>query len=128
MQLWARVAYGRNTDYTNNTTYVLSLDYGHEFDYLFLQFYNNYCYPGSQYFVSVVDTWLNWAQTIPNGPLIVLGLPAGPEAAGKSHYYFPPDKLAVAYKVARTLESSVKIIFISINNSTSAFWMCQADG
>lgn len=76
-------------------------DCGHEFDYLFLQFYNNYCYPGSQYFVSVVDTWLNWAQSIPNGPLIVLGLPAGPEAAGKSHYYFPPDKLAVVYKKIR---------------------------
>ena len=28
-----------------------------------------------------MDTWLNWAQSIPNGPLIVLGLPAGPEAA-----------------------------------------------
>lgn len=122
MQLWARVAYGYNADYTNNTSYFSSLDCGHEFDYLFLQFYNNYCYPGSQYFVSVVDTWLNWAQSIPNGPLIVLGLPAGPEAAGKSHYYFPPDKLAVVYKVARTVESSVKI---SLINSTSACWMCR---
>ena len=46
-----------------------------------------------------MDTWLNWAQSIPNGPLIVLGLPAGPEAAGKPHYYFPPDKLASVYKV-----------------------------
>ena len=46
-----------------------------------------------------MDTWLNWAQSIPNGPLIVLGLPAGPEAAGKPHYYFPPDKLAAVYKV-----------------------------
>lgn len=46
-----------------------------------------------------MDTWLKWTQSIRNGPLIVLGLPAGPEAAGKSHYYFPPDKLAAVYKV-----------------------------
>jgi len=76
-------------------------DYGHEFDYLFIQFYNNYCYPGEQYFIPVMDTWLNWAQSIPNGPLIVLGLPAGPEAAGKPHYYFPPDQLATVYKQIR---------------------------
>ena len=47
----------------------------------------------------VMDTWLNWARSIPNGPLIVLGLPAGPQAAGKPHYYFHPDKLATVYKV-----------------------------
>ena len=47
----------------------------------------------------VMDAWLNWARSIPNGPLIVLGLPAGPQAAGKPHYYFPPDKLATVYKV-----------------------------
>jgi len=74
-------------------------EYGNEFDYLFIQFYNNYCYPGDQYFLPVMDTWLKWARGIPNGPLIVLGLPAGPEAAGKPHYYFPPDKLAAVYKV-----------------------------
>ncbi|XP_068709857.1 uncharacterized protein [Montipora foliosa] len=76
-------------------------EYGHEFDFLFIQFYNNYCYPGGQYFLSVMDTWLNWARSIPNGPLIVLGLPAGPKAAGKPHYYFPPDKLASVYKQIR---------------------------
>ena len=50
-----------------------------------------------------MDTWLNWARSIPKGPLIVLGLPAGPQAAGKSHYYFPPDKLATVYKVTNLL-------------------------
>lgn len=74
-------------------------EYGNEFDYLFIQFYNNYCYPGDHYFLPVMDTWLKWTRSIPNGPLIVLGLPAGPEAAGKPHYYFPPDKLAAVYKV-----------------------------
>ena len=83
------------------------LEYGHEFDFLFIQFYNNYCYPGGQYFLSVMDTWLNWARSIPNGPLIVLGLPAGPKAAGKPHYYFPPDKLASVYKVTMK-ETSVR--------------------
>lgn len=72
---------------------------GYEFDYLFIQFYNNYCYPGSQYFVSVMDTWLKWANSISNGPLIMLGLPAGIKAAGKPEYYFPPDQLATAYMV-----------------------------
>ena len=51
----------------------------------------------------VMDAWLNWARSIPNGPLIVLGLPAGPQAAGKPHYYFPPDKLATVYKVTNFL-------------------------
>ena len=55
----------------------------------------------------VTDTWLNWARSIPNGPLIVLGLPAGPQAAGKPHYYFPPDKLATVYKVTNFLATSV---------------------
>jgi len=76
-------------------------EYGNEFDYLFIQFYNNYCYPGDIYFLPVMDTWLKWTRSIPNGPLIVLGLPAGPEAAGKPHFYFPPDKLATVYKQIR---------------------------
>lgn len=84
---------------TDHNSVSFSVDYGHEFDYLFIQFYNNYCYPGDQYFLPVMDTWLQWARSIPNGPLIVLGLPAGPQAAGKPHYYFPPDKLAQVYKV-----------------------------
>ncbi|XP_048581497.1 acidic endochitinase [Nematostella vectensis] len=74
---------------------------GSEFDYLFIQFYNNYCYPGSSYFVSVMDTWLNWANGITNGPKIILGLPAGTGAAGKPHYYFTPEKLAEKYKLIR---------------------------
>lgn len=79
--------------------FLILAEYGNEFDYLFIQFYNNYCYPEDQYFLPVMDTWLKWARSIPNGPLIVLGLPAGAQAAGKPHYYFPPDKLAAVYKV-----------------------------
>ena len=100
--------------YMNSTGYnsvSFSVDYGQEFDYLFLQFYNNYCYPGDQYFLPVMDTWLRWARSIPNGPLIVLGLPAGPQAAGKLHYYFPPDKLAQVYKVLlNAILSMLKIL------------------
>ena len=79
------------------------LEYGHKFDFLFLQFYNNYCYPGSQYFLSVLNTWLNWARNIANEPLIMVGLPAGLGAAGSPDYNFPPDQLAVAYKVINAL-------------------------
>lgn len=92
-------------------TVSFSVDYGQEFDYLFIQFYNNYCYPGDQYFLPVIDTWLQWARSVPNGPLIVLGLPAGPQAAGKPHYYFPPDKLAHVYKV------SLYVILLTITSS-----------
>ena len=79
------------------------MEYGHKFDFLFLQFYNNYCYPGSQYFLSLLNTWLNWARNIANGPLIMLGLPAGFGAAGSPDYNFPPDQLAVAYKAINAL-------------------------
>ena len=93
-------------------------EYGDEFDYLFIQFYNNYCHPGDQYFLPVMDTWLKWARSIPNGPLIVLGLPAGPEAAGKPHYYFPPDKLAAVYKVLLTDHFTVVgLVTWSLNGS-----------
>ena len=91
-----------NVPCSNDVVFVFMFnlaEYGNEFDYLFIQFYNNYCYPGDQYFLPVMDTWLKWARNITNGPLIVLGLPAAPEATGKSHYYFPPDKLAAVYKV-----------------------------
>ena len=82
-------------------TIILSTEVGHEFDYLFIQFYNNYCYPGDQYFLPVMDTWLKWTNSIQGGPRILLGLPAGTKAAGKDFYYFPPDKLAAVYKVGR---------------------------
>ena len=100
-----------NLKFRSYDTVSFSVDYGQEFDYLFIQFYNNYCYPGDQYFLPVIDTWLQWARSVPNGPLIVLGLPAGPQAAGKPHYYFPPDKLVHVYKV------SLHVILLTITSS-----------
>lgn len=91
------------TSHRSTSCSVSFPEVGHEFDYLFIQFYNNYCYPGSSYFVSVMDTWLKWTNSINNGPLILLGLPSGVGAAGKSEYYFPPGQLAVAYKVPNKL-------------------------
>lgn len=46
-----------------------------------------------------METWLKWTNSINNGPLILLGLPAGVGAAGKPEYYFPPNLLEKAYKV-----------------------------
>lgn len=62
-----------------------------------------------------MDTWLKWTNSINNGPLILLGLPAGVGAAGKPKYYFPPNQLDIAYKVLTDIiidfleNSSIKI-------------------
>jgi chitinase len=55
------------------------------FDYVWVQFYNNYC--GLNYYSSGqfnFNTWGNWAQTISINPnvKVFIGAPAGPNAAG----------------------------------------------
>ena len=55
------------------------------FDYINVQFYNNYCSPAGNQFN--FDTWANWAtQTSPNKNVkIMLTLPGSPTAAGSGY-------------------------------------------
>jgi chitinase len=58
------------------------------FDYLFVQFYNNFCSAPSG--AAFADTFAQWAALVASGgPRIVVGLPATPEAAPAGGYLDP---------------------------------------
>lgn len=72
-----------------------------EFDYLFVQFYNNYCsIDKAKYFNSSINSWFNFSITTKNkygkGPKIFIGLPASPHVRG----YQPPSVVNAAWKVS----------------------------
>lgn len=76
-------------DYSDNPM----LSGGVYFDAIFVQYYNNYC--GVQSYVPGAstqnnfnfDVWNNWATTVSANPnvKILLGVPAGPSAAGSGY-------------------------------------------
>ncbi|CAO3598104.1 unnamed protein product [Absidia cylindrospora] len=71
------------------------------FDFVWVQFYNNYCSPkGSQF---NYDTWENWAkkESINKKVELYLGIPASPSAAGSG--YLPLKELV---KTIQKLKSS----------------------
>jgi chitinase len=57
------------------------------FDYLFVQFYNNFCSAPSG--APFAETFAQWADLAASGPRIVVGLPATPEAAPAGGYLDP---------------------------------------
>ena len=79
-------------------------DVPEEFDYLFVQFYNNYCYLGDQtQFTKSINQWFSFAaQTNAihgKGPLIYIGLPSHPRASSGSQYYQTPAQVQAVYDV-----------------------------
>ena len=73
-------------------------DQGAEFDYLFVQFYNNYCYPKTDEFN--IDTWLEFSNDTPGtGPKICVGMPAAPGGSGDDKYYNTPEEVEGIYEV-----------------------------
>lgn len=83
------------------------------FDELYIQYYNNYCYPGKPvWFEDTLKQWFNLAQTIIDrygtGPKIYIGLPAHTKAAGQTKdqdpdiridYYMYASTVANIYQV-----------------------------
>lgn len=72
-----------------------------EFDYLFVQFYNNYCsIDQAKYFNSSINSWFNFSVSTKSkfgkGPKIFIGLPASPRVRG----YQPPNVVNAAWKVS----------------------------
>eukprot|EP01121_Diplochlamys_sp_Union-15-3_P006604 TRINITY_DN17098_c0_g1_i1.p1 TRINITY_DN17098_c0_g1~~TRINITY_DN17098_c0_g1_i1.p1 ORF type:complete len:341 (-),score=61.22 TRINITY_DN17098_c0_g1_i1:10-1032(-) len=69
-------------------------DAGRAFDYVTVQFYNNYCsYSGGSYFWSSFAQWASWSRTSTSSKVkIFLGLPASTGAAGGG--YLSPDTLS----------------------------------
>ena len=77
---------------------------GAEFDYLFVQFYNNYCYPGDpDQFYSNMNTWLDFTgdtqEEMGKGPKICVGMPAATGGSGDPKYYNSPDYVEEIYEV-----------------------------
>eukprot|EP00111_Clytia_hemisphaerica_P023001 TCONS_00067692-protein len=77
-----------------------------EFDYLFVQFYNNYCsIDKTKFFNQSIASWFNFAMTTKQkygkGPLIFIGLPASPRVNG----YQSPDVVRKAWQTVKTNES-----------------------
>jgi len=73
----------------------------HEFDYLFVQFYNNYCaLDKTKFFNQSIDSWFGFAQTTKQkygkGPKIFIGLPASSHVPG----YQPPSVVKTAWDVS----------------------------
>ncbi|KAJ8490674.1 hypothetical protein OPV22_012395 [Ensete ventricosum] len=59
------------------------------FDYLWVQFYNNYCQYSPSNVATFVQVWNQWTST--SVGKVFLGLPASPQAAGSG--YVPPEEL-----------------------------------
>lgn len=75
---------------------------GDKFDHLYVQFYNNYCYPGDQTSFNL-DTWLQFAADTQaeygSGPKIFVGLPAATGGSGNPKYYMTPEEVSNLYEV-----------------------------
>ena len=79
-------------------------DIAKEFDYLYVQFYNNYCCLGDETeFIDALNNWFDFAKvtkgTFGKGPLIFVGLPSHPRASGGAHDYQTPEKVEAVYEV-----------------------------
>ena len=75
-----------------------------EFDYLFVQFYNNYCYLGdADQFNLSISKWFEFAENTKtkcgSGPQILIGLPSHPRASSGSQYYQTPEEVEKIYQV-----------------------------
>ena len=78
---------------------VSFLDTGEYFNHIYIQYYNNFCWPGDpKWFNSTLTHWLTFAKM--TGALVFLGLPAGIHASISPRYYIPPDQLEPLYKVS----------------------------
>ncbi|XP_012557007.3 uncharacterized protein LOC105844664 isoform X1 [Hydra vulgaris] len=76
-----------------------------EFDFLYVQFYNNPCFIGSTEFTVALNQWLNFANQIKKqydkGPLIFIGLLAHPQASNHSEYYSNPNQVEAVYNITK---------------------------
>ena len=75
-----------------------------EFDYLFVQFYNNYCYLGdADRFNLSITKWFELAENTKTkcgaGPQILIGLPSDPRASSGRQYYQTPEEVEKSYQV-----------------------------
>ena len=79
---------------------------GDKFDHLYVQFYNNYCYPGDPTSFNL-DTWLQFAAVTQaeygSGPKIFVGLPAATGGSGDPKYYMTPEEVSDLYQVKNQL-------------------------
>lgn len=65
---------------------------GHLFDKLYIQYYNNYCYPGDRFFKDNLQDWIGLVKNLnakkSDGVLtIFIGLPAYPNVTINQKYY-----------------------------------------
>ena len=89
-------------------------DQGAQFDYIFVQFYNNYCQTGDPgQFYPNLKRWFKFAakvkqmhnfvmvlrRGIAEGPKIFVGMPAATGGAGDPKYYRTPEEVAKIYEV-----------------------------
>ena len=79
---------------------------GDKFDHLYVQFYNNPCYPGDPTSFNL-DTWLKFASDTQgeygSGPKIFVGLPAATGGSGDPKYYMTPEEVSDLYQVKNQL-------------------------
>jgi len=77
------------------------------FDYLFVQFYNNYCYLGDvTQFNPSIQSWFQFAKDTKSkhgkGPSIFIGLPAHPKASSQARYYQTPEQVQQIYETVKS--------------------------
>ena len=95
-------------------------DIGEEFDYLFVQFYNNYCCLGAEkYFEESINKWFDFTKQLKSsygkGPLILIGLPSHPRASGGKDDYQSPERVEQLYEVSKTYLINFNLSDIKIN-------------
>ena len=81
-------------------------DIAKEFDHVYIQYYNNYCYPGcGSVFNTNIQQWLAYAERVresrERGPLIYVGLPADLKASSNDTYYQSIETVKKIYNEAR---------------------------
>ncbi|XP_047132367.1 uncharacterized protein LOC100214393 isoform X1 [Hydra vulgaris] len=82
-------------------------DIGEEFDYLYVQFYNNYCCLGNENeFIAALKKWFNFSNETKTahgkGPSIFVGLPSHPRASGGPEDYQTPEKVQAIYETIKS--------------------------
>ena len=92
-------------------------DAGEHFDYLYVQFYNNFCSPSDRTeFDKSLDKWLYFSNNRqPKGPRILIGLPAHVNASGDPKFFISTANLDIIYTV-RVAPCGVKLVLCKYNS------------
>lgn len=79
-------------------SFLSILDAGEYFNHVYIQYYNNFCWPGDiTWFNKTLTKWLKFGRE--KGIAVFIGLPAGIDASAESKYYLTPSKFKAMYKV-----------------------------